>query len=182
MRKPKIFALVGGICRDSLSRKLFNIFKEQSSQLMEFDFFDLSALPFFSQDIEYDPPQAVEDFKNLIRASDGILVVTPEYNRSFPGALKNALDWGSRPTGQCLWSGKPAGLIGTSPGALGTFGAQAQLRQVLSFLDMRIMNQPEFYLQFPRELENGKLPVSTRDFLQRYIEKFQDWVKSHMSE
>jgi chromate reductase len=105
-----------------------------------------------------------------------VLIITPEYNRSFPGVLKNALDWGSRPYGQNMWSGKPAGLIGTSPGAIGTFGAQSQLRQVMNFLDLRTMNQPEFYFSFPRELENGRLPSSQSEFLKRYVEKFREWV------
>ncbi|MDR1471806.1 MAG: NAD(P)H-dependent oxidoreductase [Synergistaceae bacterium] len=181
MGKPRIFALVGGVCRDSLSRRLYGIVKEQASQVLDLDTYDISSLPFFSQDIENDPPKAVEDFKLLVRSCDGVLVITPEYNRSFPGVLKNALDWGSRPPGQSLWPGKPSGLIGTSPGAMGTFGAQSQLRQVLSFLDLRTMNQPEFYLRFPKELDGGKLPASDRDFLRNYIEKFRLWVDSHTS-
>jgi chromate reductase len=175
--RPKIFVLVGGICEDSLNRKLFGFFKEAASDTMEFDQFEIKTLPFFSQDLENNPPQAAADFKERIKASDGVLVITPEYNRSFPGVLKNALDWGSRPQGRNLWAGKPAGIIGTSPGAIGTFGAQGQLRQVMSFLDLRTMNQPEFYFSFPKELENGKLPASAYDFLKKYVEEFRKWVE-----
>ncbi|MDR3330994.1 MAG: NAD(P)H-dependent oxidoreductase, partial [Synergistaceae bacterium] len=139
----RIFTLVGGISRDSLNQKLFEFFKEAAGG-MDLDQFDIKSLPFFSQDIENDPPERVRDLKSRIKSCDGVLIVTPEYNRSFPGVLKNALDWGSRPHGQGVWGGKPVGLIGTSPGAMGTFGAQSQMRQILSFLDMRIMCQPEF--------------------------------------
>jgi chromate reductase len=180
MSKPKVLALVGGICKDSLNRKLFEFFKELAGDRMEFDRFEIASLPFFSQDIENDPPSVVTEFKNRIKASEAVLIVTPEYNRSFPGVLKNALDWGSRPYGQNLWPGKPAGLIGTSPGAIGTFGAQNQLRQVLSFLDLRTMSSPEFYFSFPKELDGGKLPGPSRDFLKLYVDKFVDWVAWHL--
>jgi chromate reductase len=181
MRKPGILALVGGISRDSINRKLLGFFKDEARDRIEFDEFDLSTLQFFSQDIEYDPPSPVVDFKERVRACDGVLIVTPEYNRSFPGVLKNALDWASRPYGQSLWPGKPAGLIGTSPGAIGTFGAQSQLKQVLSFLDMRVLNQPEFYFSFPKELDNGKLPESALGFLRMYIDKYFEWVGKHIA-
>ena len=175
-RKPKILALIGGISSGSINKKLFVFFKEAAGGSLEFDEFDIKSLPFYSQDIEEAPPSEAVDFKELIKACDGVLIITPEYNRSFPGVLKNALDWGSRPYGQNLWGGKPAGLIGASPGAIGTFGAQNQLRQVLNFLDLRTMNQPEFYFSFPRELENGRLPRSSDEFLKSYVAKFREWV------
>jgi chromate reductase len=172
-----ILALVGGISADSINRKLFGFFKEAAREALEFDEFEIKSLPFFSQDIEENPPAAAADFKERVKACDGILIITPEYNRSFPGVLKNALDWGSRPYGQNLWAGKPAGLIGTSPGAVGAFGAQNQVRQVMNFLDLRTMNQPEFYFTFPKELENGKLPHSANEFLKSYVGKFIEWVE-----
>ncbi|MDR1514147.1 MAG: NAD(P)H-dependent oxidoreductase [Synergistaceae bacterium] len=167
-KSPRILVFVGGICKDSINKKLFGFFKEAAGETLEFDEFEIKSLPFFSQDIEDNPPSEVVDLKARIKACSGVLLITPEYNRSFPGVLKNALDWGSRPYGQNLWSGKPAGLIGTSPGAIGAFGAQNQLRQVLNFLDFRTMNQPEFYFTFPRELENGKLPHSANEFLKSH--------------
>ncbi|MDR3075839.1 MAG: NAD(P)H-dependent oxidoreductase [Synergistaceae bacterium] len=176
MVKPKIFVLVGSFRRDSLNQKLFGFFKEEAGDAMAFDRFDVSSLPHFSEDIENSPPAEASDLKKRAAASDGVLVVTPEYNRSFPGVLKNALDWGSRPYGQSVWGGKPAGLIGTSPGAIGTFGAQSQIRQTLAFLDLRLMARPEFYFAFPKELDNGKLPASARDFLKSYVEAFIGWV------
>jgi chromate reductase len=176
---PKILALVGGICKDSLNQQLFDFFKEAAGDSMELDQFQIKTLPFYSQDLENDPPSTVVEFKKRIKESDGVLVITPEYNRSFPGVLKNALDWGSRPYGQSLWGGKPAGLIGTSPGVIGTFGAQNQIRQVLSFLDLRTMNQPEFYFSFPKALENGKLPGPSLEFLKNYVAKFREWIEKH---
>ncbi|MDR1966735.1 MAG: NAD(P)H-dependent oxidoreductase [Synergistaceae bacterium] len=176
MAQAKVFVLVGGISKDSLNRKLFQFFKEEAAGKLSFDQFGIESLPFFSQDIEDDPPESVTDFKKRIAASDGVLIVTPEYNRSFPGVLKNALDWGSRPYGSSVWGGKPAGLVGTSPGAIGTFGAQSQIRQVLAFLDLRLMQQPEFYFTFPKETPGGKLPESARNFLSGYVSKFADWV------
>jgi chromate reductase len=175
-KKPRILALVGGISKDSINRKLFSFFRDEAKDAFDFDEFEIKSLPFFSQDIEDSPPAVAADFKERVKACDGVLLITPEYNRSFPGVLKNALDWGSRPYGQNLWSGKPAGIIGTSPGAIGTFGAQTQMRVIMNFLDLRTMNQPEFYLKFPNELENGKLPGGANDFLKSYIAKFREWV------
>jgi chromate reductase len=181
VKQPKIFSLVGGICKDSLSRKLFEFFKEEAGDNFSFNQFAIETLPYFSQDVEHNPPQEVVDFKKKADAADAVLIVTPEYNRSFPGVLKNALDWGSRPYGKSVWPGKPAGLIGTSPGAIGAFGAQSQMKLVLSFLDFRLMNQPEFYFTFPKELEGGKLPASAQDFLRLYVSKFRDWVTNHIN-
>jgi chromate reductase len=179
MSRSKIFAMVGGISRGSLNLKLFGFVKEEAGDRLEFDLFDIKSLPYISQDIEDDPPAEVTDLRKRIAAADGVLIVTPEYNRSFPGVLKNALDWGSRPYGRNAWAGKPTGLIGTSPGIIGTFGAQSQIKSVLSFLDMRLMNQPEFYFRFPEKLDGGKLPAQSREFVKLYAEKFAEWVGKH---
>ncbi len=179
MAKLKILTLVGGISKGSINRQLFGFLKEQTGDRMELDFFDVASLPFFSQDIENDPPAAVKDLKARIAACDGVLLITPEYNRSFPGVLKNALDWGSRPWGQNAWAGKPAGIMGASIGAIGTFGAQNHLRQVLTFLDMPTMCQPEFYFTLPNHLEGNGLTARAKEFLEGYIAKFEAWVKGH---
>ncbi|MDR1651690.1 MAG: NAD(P)H-dependent oxidoreductase [Synergistaceae bacterium] len=179
MSRPKIIALVGGIGRDSINQKLFGFFREESKELLDFDQFGISALPYFSQDLENDPPPEAAGFKKRVRESDGALFVTPEYNRSFPGVLKNAIDWASRPYGQNLWSGKPAYIIGTTPGAIGTFGAQSQLRGVLAFLDLKIMNQPECCFTFPKELTAGRLPEPSREFLKMCAAKFAQWVSDN---
>jgi chromate reductase len=166
---------------NSLNQKLFDFFKKEAASALEFDQFDIKALPFYSQDIENNPPAVAVDFKNRVAASDGALFVTPEYNRSFPGVLKNAIDWASRPYGHNLWTGKPAYIIGTSPGAIGTFGAQSQLRLVLSFLDLKLLNQPECYFTFPKELEGGKLPSPAKDFVKLCATKFAEWVANSAS-
>jgi chromate reductase len=176
MTNPKIITLVGGISKDSINQMLFNFFKEESKDLLVFDQFEIATLPYFSQDIENDPPSVAIDFKKRVKESDGVLFVTPEYNRSFPGVLKNAIDWASRPYGQNLWAGKPAYIIGTTPGSIGTFGAQSHLRLVLAFLNLKIMHQPECYFTFPKELDTGKLPESSRQFLRMCAEKFTKWV------
>lgn len=175
--KPKVLALVGGISKDSINRKLFAFFKEASKDKFDAELFEIAELPHFSQDIENDPPAVAKEFKQRVKESDAILIVTPEYNRSFPGVLKNALDWGSRPYGESVWGGKPAGLMGCSPGAIGTFGAQNQLKQVLSFLDLNLMRQPEFYLTFTEEMGQGKLSGRTESFLQKFIEAFAGWIE-----
>jgi chromate reductase len=172
----KIITLCGGIAKDSINKKLFEFIKEAAGDRLELDFFDVSTLPYYSQDIEMDPPAVVADFKARVKAADGALFITPEYNRSFSGVLKNAIDWASRPWGQSLWPGKPAGLIGTSPGAIGSSLAQNQLKQVLSFLDLRVMNQPEFYFTWPKELPGGKLPESAAGFLNMYVDSLVKWV------
>jgi chromate reductase len=179
MGKQRILGLVGGISRNSINQKLFEFFKDLAEDRMEVRQFDIKTLPFYCQDDEYNPPSQVKSLKDMIKSSDGLLIVTPEYNRSFPGVLKNALDWGSRPTGENSWNGMPAGVIGTSPGAIGTFGAQSQLRQVLNLLNLRTMNQPEFYLSFPKELTNNRLPEPSLAFLGKYVDAFCNWVSAN---
>ena len=120
--------------------------------------------------------------KGEIRASQGVIFVTPEYNRSIPGVLKNAIDHASRPYGQSAWAGKPAGVIGTSGGAVGTAIAQQDLRNVLAYLDMPTLNQPEAFIQFKEGLidEKGHVTVdSTRQFLQKWMDAYVAWVKKH---
>lgn len=172
--------LVGGISRDSLNRRLLSLFATRGAGRFTFDAPDLGALPFFSQDIENSPPEAVADFRRRVESADALFVVTPEYNRSFPGVLKNALDWTSRP--QSLGAGKPAALVGASPGAIGTFGAQQHVRLVLSFLDWRLLSQPEFYGQGPRLFdEQGNAVDESLPYVDRFLDTFAAWVERHAS-
>lgn len=145
--------------------------------------FDISSLPFFSQDLENDPPDSVVEWKDHIRQADAILFITPEYNRSIPGVLKNAIDWGSRPYGQNLWDKKPAGVMGASISNIGTFGAQHHLRQVLAYLNLFVMGQPEFYFNASKSLDKDGHIVDpkTTGFIQNYwseLVKFIDRVSS----
>lgn len=171
----KVVALVGGIAKDSLNRRLLGFFAERGGERFAFDAPDLGALPFFSQDIENNPPTVVADFRAKVAGAEALLVLTPEYNRSFPGVLKNALDWTSRP--KSLGRGKPAAIAGASGGGMGTFGAQQAMRLVLSFLDWRLMSQPEFYFGAPMNLdESGRLKDEALPFLDGFLDAFESWV------
>ena len=172
-----MFTMVGGISSQSINRKLFEQIKDYAK--LDFDLFEIAALPFFSQDIEDNPPAAVMDFKKRAAAADGVLIITPEYNRSMPGVLKNALDWGSRPPGQNIWNNKPAAIMGASGGAIGTFGAQQHLRNVVSFLNMHAMSQPEFYFNFAGSSDqSGKINAASMEFIHKFLDAAADWVAS----
>jgi chromate reductase len=134
----------------------------------------------FNQEFEADPPQAVRDFKQRVEAADALLFVTPEYNRSVPGVLKNAIDVGSRPYGKSSWAGKPGGVITLSGGALGGFGANHHLRQSLVFLNVPVMQQPEAYIGGAATLFDDKGDISndtSREFLNKYLQAYAQWVE-----
>jgi chromate reductase len=176
MAKLKVFVLVGGICKDSLNQQLLGFVKQYAGDKMEFDQADIAALPYFSQDLENNPPQVVKDFQARAAKSDAVLILTPEYNRSFPGVLKNAIDWGSRPHGTNVWAGKPGGIMGAATGIIGTFGAQNQLRQVLSFLGMAVMPAPQFYFSSTGNITDGKLSEASVGFLTSFLTAYEAWI------
>lgn len=155
----KVLAIPGSIRKDSWAIKLANAFKDLAPTGTEVKLADISKLPIFNQDLELPEPDFLLDWKSQIKWADGILIVTPEYNRSIPSVLKNSLDWASRPGGQSVWGNKPAAIAGYSPYSLGAFGANHHLRQVLTFLNMPTLQQPEFYLSFIGEKfdKNNKL-------------------------
>lgn len=179
MEKLNILCIVGGIAHNSLNRKLFKVVEELAPENVTIRTFEINKLPFFSQDLENDPPDNVIRYKDMIREADAVLFITPEYNRSFPGVLKNAVDWGSRPYGQNLWEKKPAGVMGASMGNIGTFGAQHHLRQVLAYLNMSVMGQPEFYFKAANAFdERGRLiNEKSREFVQNYWHAFMSWIE-----
>lgn len=176
METFRVFTLIGGISRDSLNKRFYNAIEELCPEGFEFETFDISKLPFFSQDLENDPPDIVTEFKDKIREADGILFITPEYNRSLPGVLKNAIDWGSRPYGMNLWDKKTAAIIGASPGNIGTFGAQHHLRQILAYLNMHVLAQPEFYFNATAAFDENNVLVNekTKHLLTKYFAAFYD--------
>ena len=179
MKTPRILALVGGLSQGSLNKKLFQAFKETVGDQAEFILADISRLPFFSQDLENEPPDLVTSFKEQIRHADAILFITPEYNHSIPAVIKNAIDWGTRPYPQNLWEKIPVATMGASAGNTGTFGAQNHLRQILSYLNMYILNQPEFYMNGSKAFDQaGKL---TDEKSRRHLEKlwtaFKAWIE-----
>ncbi len=147
---------------------------------VEIEIFDLNGIPLFNEDDEKNPPERVLEFRRKIREADAILFATPEYNYSIPGVLKNAIDWGSRPYGQSSWHGKPAAVMGASPGALGTARSQYHLRQVFVALDVKDMNQPELMIANAGQKfdANGNLTdETTKQYLQKFLTAFIVHVK-----
>lgn len=178
MGKKKILMVVGGISKNSLNQKLGKAMQDLAPSDFELMTADISKLPFFNQDIENDPPEVVRNWKNLIKEAQAVLFVTPEYNRSLPGVLKNAIDWGSRPYGQNLWNGKPGGVMGASIGNIGTFGAQHHLRQVCAYLNIDVMGQPEFYFNASKSFnEQGQL---TDESSKKFITEYWSAFKGHL--
>jgi chromate reductase len=178
-----ILCVVGGISRNSLNQKVFQMMRERAPEGINLRSFVITRLPYFSKDIENDPPDTVIAWKDMIREADAVLFITPEYNRSFPGVLKNAIDWGSRPYGENLWKGKPAAVMGASTGPIGTFGAQHHLRQVLAYLDVPVMGQPEFYLNASQYLDENGRPKSekTEKVIANFWHEFEDWIRKFVA-
>lgn len=173
----KVIVLVGGISRKSLNKRLFAEVEKLAGDFFEFTVFDISTLPFFSQDDENTPPQSVVDLKKLATESDAVLIVTPEYNRSIPGVLKNALDWGSRPPSQNVWTDKSAAIMGASTGAIGTFGAQQHLRSICANLDLHVMDQPVFYFDASVNMDANGLKEHAVGFVTHFLSSFEEWIK-----
>lgn len=148
---------------------------------LSLELLDISGLPMFNEDLEGNPPKEWETLRKNIKEADGLLFFTPEYNRSVPGVLKNALDVGSRPYGKNSWDGKPAGIVSVSIGNISGFGANHHLRQSLVFVNVPAMAQPEAYIGGAADLfdEAGKLTNdSTKDFLKEYLAAFEKWVQT----
>jgi chromate reductase, NAD(P)H dehydrogenase (quinone) len=174
MANYKTAILVGSNRRDSLNRKLAQGLVKLAGEKLAFTFVRIDDLPLYNQDLETDLPKSVLRFKAEIEAADGLLFVTPEYNRSIPAVLKNAIDWGTRPYGQNSWSRKPAAITGTSPGSIGTALGQQHLRQILGVLGVLVMGG-EAYISFKPDLlsEEGEVTEpSAREFLKRFIDQF----------
>ena len=178
----RIAVIVGSLRRDSFNQQLAAALQKLAHPELEFTLVRIDDLPLYNQDDDSDPAAPVRRLKTEVAAAQGVLFVTPEYNRSIPGVLKNAIDHGSRPYGQSVWAGKPVAVIGISIGAIGTALAQGHLRTVLGYLDMPMMGQPEVYLQNKPGLfgPDGAIgPEDTRAFLQKFVERFTAWVKQH---
>jgi chromate reductase len=174
-----IAVFVGSLRKESLNRKLAKALAELAPSSLKLEIVEIGQLPLYNQDFDEDPSPVYVEFRARVRAADGVLFVTPEYNRSVPGALKNALDVASRPYGQSAWNGKPGAVISASPGAIGGFGANHHLRQSLVFLNVPAMQQPEAYIGGADKLfdARGKLANDgTRKSLQQFIEAFANWV------
>lgn len=175
----QVGVIIGSLSRDSINRRLAKALEVLAPPELEFHEISYADLPLYNRDADADYPQVALDFKERVAESDALLFVTPEYNRSIPGALKNAIDWGSRPWGLNAWAQRPTAVIGASPGAIGTAVGQQSLRATLSFLNARQMTAPEAYIQFTPGLidDDGTVTVeSTREFLTSFMDAFYDYM------
>lgn len=180
MTTYKVGYLIGSLAKGSINRLLAKALVGLAPPQLELVEIPIGNLPLYSYDYDADYPAEARAFKQAIAAVDGVLFVTPEYNRSIPGALKNAIDWASRPWGQNSFARKPSGVIGTSPGAIGTAVAQQQLRGVLCFCNSPLMNTMEAYIQFSPGLitEDGTVTnPSTEEFLRKYMDELHLFVQ-----
>lgn len=177
-----VIALSGSLRKGSYTTQLLQAFAEAAPQGIELKILPLGDLPLFNQDLEDEPPASVKTLLKEIEQADAILLATPEYNRSYSPVIKNALDWGSRPEGQSKWKGKPVALLGCSPYQLGAFGAVNHLRQVVMYLDMPVLQQPEFYLSKAGDKfsDEGKLDdEETEKLIATLWKAFSAHIKNH---
>ena len=183
MSAPRdVAVLVGSLRKDSLNRKVALALAAVAPAGLKLDLVEIGQLPFYNQDLDAKPPAPWVAFRDRIHRADAVLFVTPEYNRSVPAVLKNAIDVGSRPYGKSAWDGKPGAVVSASPGAIGGFGANHHLRQSLVFLNVPVLQQPEAYLGGVDKLfdESGGANESTRGFLVKYLTAFAAWIERNL--
>lgn len=181
----EVAVLVGSLRKDSINRKVANALIGLAPPSLKLQIVEIGDLPLYNQDLDANPPAPWKEFKAKIKAADAVLFVTPEYNRSVPGVLKNAIDVASRPYGQSAWDGKPGAVVSASPGAIGGFGANHHLRQSLVFLNVPALQQPEVYLSGADKLfgADGKLTnEGTKAFLQKFMQAFAGWIAANAKE
>jgi len=177
-----VAVVVGSIRKDSLNRKMAVALAGLAPASLKLEIAEIKQLSFYNQDLDANPPQDWVDFKAKIKAADAVLFVTPEYNRSVPGVLKNAIDVASRPYGQSAWDGKPTAVISVSPGAMGGFGSNHHLRQSLVFLNMPTLQQPEAYISANDssfEAAGKIMNEKTAEFLQKILQSFAALIEKH---
>lgn len=181
MGQSDIAVVVGSIRRDSFNRKLATGLGKLAPSELTFKQIKIDDLPLYNQDDDANPADPVRRLKREIAAARGLIFVTAEYNRSIPGVLKNAIDHASRPYGKSVWGGKPAGVLGVSVGAIGTAVAQQHLRNVLAYLDVPTLGQPECFIQAKEGLFDpaGNIGADSRKFLQAWMDRYVAWVKVH---
>ena len=184
MAKLKVAVFVGSLRKASFNRKLAKAVEKLMPDDFEFDYLRIDHLPLYNQDFDDNYPPECAQLKRQIESADALLFVTPEYNRSIPGVLKNAVDIASRPYGTNSFAGKPGATMGVSVGATGTSMSQQHLRNVLLYLDVPLLGQPEVYIQFKEGLIDDEGRVSsegTQKFLQGFVDKYAAWVKRHQA-
>ena len=182
MAQFTIAVVVGSLRKDSFNRKLAHALARLAPEDFEFNHSRIDDLPLYNQDDDANQPAPTKRLKAEILAADGVLFVTPEYNRSIPGVLKNAVDHASRPYGQSAWNGKPAGIVGITPGTMGTSMAQQHLRNVLANQDMPTLAQPEAFLVAKPDFfdPEGNVTGEYRAFLQKWVDKYVEFVRHHV--
>jgi chromate reductase len=176
----RILGIAGSLHRQSYNRALLRAATQIAPEGASIDIFEIDGIPPFSEDDEQDPPEKIIELKRRLREADAVLFVTPEYNYSIPGVLKNAIDWASRPYGDSAWSGKPAAVMGASTGRIGTARAQYHLRQVMVFLNMFPLNQPEVMVGADDERFDtvGNLTdEETREYVRLLVQSLVDWTR-----
>ena len=181
MSQYQIAVVVGSLRKDSFNRKLASALAKLAPAEFSFSPIEIGGLPLYNQDDDEGPAESIKRLKNEITAAQGLLFVTPEYNRSIPGVLKNALDHASRPYGQNAWANKPAGVIGVSVGATGTAMAQQHLRNILAYLDVPTLGQPEAFIHMKAGLFDGEgnIGEDSKKFIQNWMDRYVAWVKTH---
>ena len=181
MTEYQIAVIIGSLRRDSLNRRFATAIARLAPSDFPFKAVEIGDLPLYNQDDDAQQADSVKRLKADIAAAQGLLFVTPEYNRSIPGVLKNAIDHGSRPYGESAWAGKPAGVLGVSVGAIGTALAQQHLRNILAYLDVPTLGQPETFIQAKDGLfdDAGNFGAGSRKFLQTWMDHYVGWVKRH---
>jgi chromate reductase len=175
-----VAVIVGSLRKASLNRKMAHALAALAPASLKLEIVEIGELPHYNEDLEANIPPSWAAFRARVRRADAVLFVTPEYNRSVPGALKNALDVGSRPYGSSVWTGKPGAVVSVSPGAVGGFGANHHLRQSLVFLDVPVLQQPEMYIGGANKLfdDAGNVAAdTTRDFLNKFLDAFAAWIE-----
>jgi chromate reductase len=180
MPQKRIAVLVGSLRRESINLKLARAVEKLAATELKFDYLRLDDLPLYTQEFDDRYPPTAQRLKDAIKAADGVLFVTPEYNRSIPGVLKNAIDIASRPWGTNSFAGKPGAVIGASIGTAGSSMAQQHLRNVLAYLDVHTLGQPEVFMHFKDGMidTEGKIASEdTRKFLQGFVDRYVAWIK-----
>lgn len=179
MSKKTIGIIVGSLRKGSFSQSVAEYIAAEAQNDYDVKFIEIGQLPLYSQDYDQESPESYTAFRDEVRSVDAFLFVTPEHNRSVPAALKNALDIGSRPYGSSVWAGKPGAVVSVSPGASGGFGANHHLRQVLAFLDIYTLQQPEMYVgsvMNSLDEEGSVTDASTGEFLKGFVSAFSNWI------
>lgn len=175
-----VAVIVGSLRRDSINRKFAESLAKLAAGKLQFKFVEIGDLPLYNEDLWANPPESVLRMKREVEAADAVLFVTPEYNRYFSPAIKNAIDWGTRPWGKNSWSGKPAAVIGATPGATGASAGQNSLKALLTVVDTILMGQPEVYFTYKPELfddSNNVVDEETRAFLSGWVDRFAMWIE-----